>query len=57
MVAPSSANVSIQTGPVTQMDGKNFVSTQQMSAAVQAGVEQTLEIIRRDGMIRAGLDL
>ncbi len=52
---PSTANVSIQTGPVTQMDGKNFVTTQEMSAAVQAGVEQTIDLIRRDGMIRAGL--
>jgi len=54
---PSSANVSIQTGPVTQMDGTNFVTTQDMSAAVQAGVEQTLELIRQDGMIRAGLSI
>jgi len=54
---PSSANVSIQTGPVTQMNGANFVTTQDMSAAVQAGVEQTLEIIRQDNMVRAGLGI
>ena len=54
---PSSANVSIQTGPVTQMNGQNFVTTSEMSAAVQAGVEQTLDLIRRDGMIRAGLGI
>ena len=54
---PSSANVSIQTGPVTQMNGQNFVTTSEMSAAVRAGVEQTLDLIRRDGMIRAGLSI
>lgn len=51
----SSANVNIQTGPVTQMNGQNFVTTQEMSNAVRAGVEQTLDLIKRDGMIRAGL--
>ena len=55
-VSPS-ASVSIQTGPVTQMNGQNFVTAQDMSAAVQAGVEQTLDLIRRDNMIRAGLDI
>jgi|TARA_B100000035_G_C21027996_1_gene567073 hypothetical protein len=53
-VSPS-ASVNIQTGPVTQMNGQNFVTANDMSAAVQSGVEQTLELIRRDGMIRAGL--
>lgn len=55
MVAPSNANVSIQTGPVTQMNGTNYVTTQEMSAAVQAGVRQTLDLIRRDGNTRASL--
>ena len=52
---PSTANVSIQTGPVTQMNGQNFVTTQEMSKAVQAGVRQTLDLIRRDGNTRARL--
>ena len=55
-VSPS-ASVSIQTGPVTQMNGQNFVTAEDMSNAVQAGVEQTLQFIRQDGMIRAGLGL
>lgn len=55
MVAPSNATVSIQTGPVTQMNGTNYVTTQEMSAAVQAGVKQTLDLIRRDGNTRASL--
>lgn len=55
MVTPANANVSIQTGPVTQMNGTNYVTTQEMSAAVQAGVKQTLDLIRRDGNTRASL--
>lgn len=55
MVGPANANVSIQTGPVTQMNGTNYVTTQEMSAAVQAGVKQTLDLIRRDGNTRASL--
>lgn len=56
-VAPASANVSIQTGPVTQMNGTNYVTTQDMSRAVQTGVQQTLDLIRRDGYVRAQLGL
>ena len=55
-VAPS-ANVNIQTGPVTQMNGQNFVTTQDMSKAVKAGVQQTLDILRRDGNVRSQLGL
>jgi len=56
-VAPANANVSIQTGPVTQMNGQNFVTTQDMSRAVRAGVQQTLDILRRDGVVRSQLGL
>ena len=56
-VAPANANVNIQTGPVTQMNGQNFVTTQDMSAAVRAGVQQTLDLIRRDGNVRTQLGL
>lgn len=56
-VAPSNANVSIQTGPVTQMNGTNYVTTQDMSRAVRAGVQQTLDILRRDGVVRSQLGL
>lgn len=54
---PSTANVSIQTGPVTQMDGTNYVTTQEMSRAVQSGVRQTLDILRRDSNVRSQLGL
>jgi phage-related protein len=57
VVMPSSANVSIQTGPVTQMDGTNFVTTQDLSRAVQAGVDQTLALLAGDINVRAGLGL
>ena len=55
-VAPS-ASVNIQTGPVTQMNGTNFVTTSDLTKAVQAGVNQTLDLIRRDGNTRAALGL
>ena len=38
MAVPSSASVNIQTGPVTQMDGQNFVTTSDLGAAVEASV-------------------
>lgn len=56
-VGPGSANVSIQTGPVTQMNGTNFVTTQDLSRAVQAGVDQTLALLAGDINVRAGLGL
>tara|TARA_Y100000004_G_scaffold195671_1_gene263345 strand:+ start:255 stop:1961 length:1707 start_codon:yes stop_codon:yes gene_type:complete len=56
-VAPSSASVSIQTGPVTQMDGQNFVTTSDLGAAVEAGVLQTLDMMRRDQMVRGSMGL
>mgnify|MGYP005990163745 CR=1 FL=1 len=55
MAVPSTASVSIQTGPVTQMDGQNFVTTADLGAAVEAGVLQTLDILRRDQMVRSGV--
>jgi len=50
-------NVSIQTGPVTQMDGANYVTTQEMTKAVKTGVQQTLQLMRRDIGVRGGLGL
>lgn len=57
MAVPSSANVSIQTGPVTQMNGTNFVTTQDLGRAVQAGIDQTLALLAGDINVRAGLGL
>ena len=54
---PSSANVNIQTGPVTQMNGQNFVTTADLGAAVEAGVLQTLELLRRDQMVRGTMGI
>jgi tape measure domain-containing protein len=47
--APS---INIQTGPVTQMNGVNYVTTQEMARAVQTGVRQTLNMLRNDGNAR-----
>lgn len=44
--------ISIQTGPVTQMNGVNYVTTQEMARAVQTGVRQTLNMLRNDGSAR-----
>lgn len=49
---PSSASVSIQTGPVMQMNGGNYVTTAQMQQAVQAGVDRTLALIAGDQNMR-----
>jgi tape measure domain-containing protein len=49
-----SANVSIQTGPVTNMGGQNFVTVDDMTNAVQAGVEQTIDLLGRDYLVRSG---
>ena len=57
MVVPSGASVSIQTGPVTQMDGTNYVTTDDLSAAVQAGVNQTLSLLAGDSSVRRSLGL
>jgi hypothetical protein len=56
VVVPS-ASVSIQTGPVTQMNGTNYVTTQDLSRAVQAGVNQTLSLIAGDGSVRRQLGM
>jgi hypothetical protein len=57
VVVPASANVNIQTGPVTQMNGTNYVTTQDLSRAVQAGVNQTLSLIAGDGGVRRQLGM
>jgi len=57
VVMPGTANVSIQTGPVTQMNGTNYVTTQDMTRAVQAGVQQTLNLLRNDIGVRGALGM
>lgn len=46
--------VSIETGPVMQMDGNNYVTTKEMTRAVRAGIEQTLRLIGTDIGVRNG---
>jgi hypothetical protein len=57
VVMPSTAQVSIQTGPVTQMNGTNYVTTQDLGRAVQFGVQQTLDLIRNDIDVRNALGM
>ncbi len=57
VAVPSTANVSIQTGPVTQMNGADYVTTRDLSLAVQAGVNQTLDLVRRDNSTRRSLGI
>ena len=52
-----SPTISIQTGPVMQMNGTNYVTTQDMSRAVQAGVQQTLNMMRNDRGTRRAVGL
>lgn len=54
---PSSATVSIQTGPVMQMNGSNYVTTGEMVQAVQAGVERTLALIAGDQNMRRSVGI
>jgi TP901 family phage tail tape measure protein len=49
--------VSIQTGPVTQMDGTNYVTTQDLGRAVEAGVQQTLALLRNDTNTRRAVGI
>jgi len=53
----STPTVSIQTGPVTQMNGTNYVTTQDLGRAVQFGVQQTLNLVRNDIAIRSSLGM
>ena len=50
-------NVNITTGAVTQMDGKNFITTSDLSKAVQSGIDQTLTILQSDLKTRRSLGI
>ena len=55
-VAPQT-NVSIQTGAVTQMDGTNFITTNDLASAVQSGIDQTLTMLQSDLRTRRSLGM
>ena len=55
-VAPQT-NVSIQTGAVTQMDGTNFITTNDLASAVQSGIDQTLTLLQSDLRTRRSLGM
>ena len=52
-----SPTINIQTGPVTQMNGTNYVTAQDMSRAVQSGVQQTINMMRNDRGTRRAVGL
>tara|TARA_R100001129_G_scaffold161461_1_gene126382 strand:+ start:134 stop:409 length:276 start_codon:yes stop_codon:yes gene_type:complete len=45
----STPKITIQTGAVTQMNGTNFVTTQELANAVQSSVAQTMNYIEAGG--------
>jgi phage-related protein len=49
--------INIQTGPVMQMNGTNYVTMQDLGRAVQTGVRQTLNIIQGDMNMRSQMGL
>ena len=53
----SRPNVNITTGAVTQMDGTNFITTNDLTTAVQSGIDQTLNILQSDLRARRSLGL
>ena len=50
-------SVNITTGAVTQMDGTNFITTNDLASAVQSGIDQTLGLIQSDLRTRRSLGL
>ena len=50
-------NVNITTGAVTQMDGTNFITTNDLTSAVQSGIDQTLTMLQSDLRTRRSLGL
>ena len=57
VATPRTANVSITTGNVTQMNNQNFVTLNDLSMAVQSGVNQTLNLLQSDLKTRRELGL
>jgi hypothetical protein len=49
--------INIQTGPVMQMNGTNYVTMQDLGRAVQIGVRQTIGIIQGDMNMRSQMGL
>lgn len=54
-VVPNSAQVNIKTGPVTQMNGVDYVTKADLTAATGNAVKQTLNILRSDPSVRRSI--
>ncbi len=50
-------NVNITTGAVTQMDGTNFITTNDLASAVQSGIDQTLTMLQSDLRTRQSIGI
>ena len=50
-------NVNITTGAVTQMDGTNFITTNDLATAVQSGIQQTIDLLQSDLETRRNLGM
>ena len=50
-------NVNITTGAVTQMNGTNFITTNDLASAVQSGIDQTLTLLQSDLKTRRSLGM
>ena len=50
-------SVSIETGPVMRMNGTNYVTTQDMSRAVQEGIAQTMRMINQNPSLRQNMGI
>tara|TARA_B100001029_G_scaffold135594_1_gene114464 strand:+ start:1526 stop:3247 length:1722 start_codon:yes stop_codon:yes gene_type:complete len=50
-------NVNITTGAVTQMNGTNFITTNDLASAVQSGIDQTLTLLQSDLRTRRSLGM
>ncbi len=53
----SRPNVNITTGAVTQMNGTNFITTNDLSSAVQSGIDQTLTLLQSDLRTRRSIGM
>ena len=50
-------NISIQTGPVTQMNGTNYVTTEDLGEAIRSSVDQTLSLLSGDSSVRRSVGI
>lgn len=55
--AARDVSVSVQTGPVTQMNGTNYVTTEDLGQAIQSSIDQTINLLTGDSSIRRSVGI